>query len=78
MAGQWRRIPGRKQATIHTSGTLPLPLQTERSPCIPNGETSIQTLGLSYLTMESCAGILVAYIVICRLVAYLGVRYITW
>ncbi|GAX83957.1 hypothetical protein CEUSTIGMA_g11381.t1 [Chlamydomonas eustigma] len=46
--------------------------------CYSSGETAINNLGLEYLTIEKCAGILISYIVICRIIAYLGVRYITW
>lgn len=47
--------------------------------CKPlNGDSIIDTLGLDYLTIGQCAGILVAYIFICRAVAYLGVRFIKW
>ena len=45
---------------------------------VASGEQSIAQLGLSYLTMADCGAVLVAYIVICRLIAYMGVRYITW
>lgn len=36
------------------------------------------SLGLDYLNMGECAGILIAYIVICRAIAYLGIRFIKW
>ena len=32
--------------------------------------------GYSRYTMEFCGGILVVYIVVCRIIAYLGLRYI--
>ncbi|GAX85217.1 hypothetical protein CEUSTIGMA_g12637.t1 [Chlamydomonas eustigma] len=42
------------------------------------GNTNIQSNGFDYLTMQACAGILISYIVICRIIAYLGIRFITW
>lgn len=42
------------------------------------GEQNIATLGLSYLTIGECAGILISYIIICRIFAYLGLKYIKW
>ncbi|KAG2438719.1 hypothetical protein HXX76_005264 [Chlamydomonas incerta] len=43
---------------------------------ITSGEQTINALGLDYLNMGQCAGILVAYIFICRFIAYLGVRFL--
>jgi ABC-type multidrug transport system permease subunit len=43
---------------------------------VPNGEATIDKLGLDALSMGACAGILVAYILITRVIAYLGVRFI--
>lgn len=42
------------------------------------GEQTIQQLDLNYLTMSQCAGILLSYIFICRLVCYFALRYIKW
>ena len=39
----------------------------------------LRNLGIEgYLTKGDCAGILIAYIVVCRLIAFLGVRFIKW
>ena len=45
---------------------------------ITRGEQTMATLGLDQYTMGGCAGILVLYIVFCRTVAFLGVRFIKW
>ena len=44
--------------------------------CITTGEAKIRELGLDEFTVGECAGILVAYIIFCRTVAFLGVRFI--
>lgn len=49
------------------------------APCtVTQGTTTIKTLGLDEYTIGECAGVLVAYIIFCRLVAFLAVRYIKW
>jgi ATP-binding cassette subfamily G (WHITE) protein 2 len=45
---------------------------------IQNGEQTIRTLGLDVLTIEACAGVLIAMIVFFRVGAYLAIRYIKW
>jgi ATP-binding cassette subfamily G (WHITE) protein 2 len=45
---------------------------------VTHGEQTMATLGLDEYTMGGCAGLLVLYIVFCRTVAFLGVRYIKW
>ena len=45
---------------------------------ITRGEQTIATLGLDQYTIGGCAGILCLYIVFCRTVAFLGVRFIKW
>jgi ATP-binding cassette, subfamily G (WHITE), member 2 len=45
---------------------------------ITRGEQTIATLGLDQYTIGECAGLLVLYIVFCRTVAFLGIRYIKW
>jgi ATP-binding cassette subfamily G (WHITE) protein 2 len=45
------------------------------NPCIPNGETTIKSLGLDYINIGGCVGALLAYIIFCQVVAYLGVRF---
>lgn len=46
--------------------------------CITSGEETIQRLGLDYMSIGASAGVLVIYIFLTRLIAYLGVRYIKW
>lgn len=44
--------------------------------CIPDGETTIKSLGLDYISIGGCIGALFAFIIFCRVVAYLGVRFL--
>ena len=46
------------------------------SSCIDNGEMTIRDLGLNLMTIESCIGSLLIYIVVCRTIAFLGVRFL--
>ena len=46
------------------------------STCIPNGETTIKQLGLDYISIGGCIGVLLAFIIFCRIIAYLGVRFL--
>jgi ATP-binding cassette subfamily G (WHITE) protein 2 len=46
------------------------------STCITNGETTIQQLGLDYISIGGCIGVLLAFIIFCRAVAFLGVRFL--
>ncbi|KAG2495027.1 hypothetical protein HYH03_006959 [Edaphochlamys debaryana] len=46
------------------------------SCAVPDGQTTIDALGLDYITIGDCVGILIGYIVICRIIAYLGVRFL--
>jgi hypothetical protein len=39
---------------------------------------TIASLGLDYITMWEAALALVAFITVCRTIAYLGVRYCKW
>jgi hypothetical protein len=48
----------------------------EKFSCIENGEIIIRGLGLDYINIVGCIGALVGYIVICRLIAFLGVRFL--
>lgn len=44
-----------------------------------DGDQVLEQLGMAnYLSIGQCAACLVAYIVICRVIAYLGTRFITW
>ncbi len=45
---------------------------------VTEGEQVIAQLGLDQYTIGGCVGILILYIVFCRAVAFLGVRYIKW
>ena len=55
------------------------PNQTVKGVCpITNGMQTVTSLGLDNFTIGECAGILVFYIVFCRAVAFLGIRYIKW
>jgi len=42
---------------------------------ITSGEQTIELLGLDYLSIGACAGILIAYIIICRCIAYVAIRF---
>lgn len=44
--------------------------------CIENGEIIIKQLGLDYITIEGCIIALVCYIIICRALAFIGVRFL--
>ncbi|UJR22373.1 hypothetical protein I4U23_025435 [Adineta vaga] len=46
------------------------------STCIPNGEKTIAQLGLDYINIGGCIGALIAFILFCRIVAFLGVRFL--
>uniref|UniRef100_A0A7I4AWE4 ABC transporter domain-containing protein n=1 Tax=Physcomitrium patens TaxID=3218 RepID=A0A7I4AWE4_PHYPA len=43
---------------------------------ITSGEQTIKSLGLDYLNIGSCITILIFYILITRIIAYLGIRYL--
>ncbi len=45
---------------------------------ITNGEQTIGSLGLDYISVTGCACALLGYIVFCRFMAYLGVRFMKW
>jgi ATP-binding cassette subfamily G (WHITE) protein 2 len=45
---------------------------------ITSGEQTIAQLDLDQLSIGADAGILCVYILICRLIAFLGIRYIKW
>lgn len=45
---------------------------------VNNGEETIMQLGLNKYSVQLCAGILVVYIVVCRFIAYLGMRLVKW
>lgn len=45
---------------------------------VTSGQQTIDTLGLGELSIAANAGVLIAFITICRIVAFLGIRYIKW
>jgi hypothetical protein len=48
----------------------------EKLSCIENGETIIHGLGFDYINIIGCIGALIGFIVICRIIAFLGVRFL--
>lgn len=46
--------------------------------CPANGEAVEATLGFNSYSIPMCAGILLAYITVCRMGAYLGLRFVKW
>ncbi|KAJ3095315.1 hypothetical protein HDU97_007044 [Phlyctochytrium planicorne] len=45
---------------------------------ITSGQQTVASLGLNSFSMGGCAAFLVGYIVVCRFIAYVGVRFIKW
>ena len=53
------------------------PGQLKNGVCpITNGEETIQSLGLDYITKEQAAGFLLLFIIVTRMIAYLGLRFL--
>ncbi|CAF4271794.1 unnamed protein product, partial [Adineta steineri] len=48
----------------------------DKNSCIENGEIIIRELGLDYINIIGCIGALLAFIIICRSIAFLGVRFL--
>jgi len=48
----------------------------EKLSCIENGETIIHGLGFDYINIIGCIGALIGFIIICRVIAFLGVRFL--
>ena len=48
----------------------------EKLSCIENGQAIIRELGLDYISIIGCIAALVGYIVVCRAIAFLGVRFL--
>ena len=46
------------------------------STCVRDGETTIRQLGFDYISIGGCIGALLGFIVLCRFVAFLGVRFL--
>jgi ATP-binding cassette subfamily G (WHITE) protein 2 len=56
-----------------------LPSELVDAACpISSGEEVIKRLGLDFITRDQAAGILILLVVICRVVAYPGLRFIKW
>ena len=62
------RCPRGPPACRKTNGVCP----------ITSGQQTIDSLDLDQLSIVGNAGVLLAYIVVCRLAAFLGIRYIKW
>lgn len=46
------------------------------APCIKTGEVFIQRNGYDYMNIGGCIAVLLSFVVFCRLVAFLGVRFL--
>lgn len=46
--------------------------------CVRTGEQTIATLGLDYISIGGCIGVLFGYIIALRIVGWLAVRWVTW
>ena len=56
---------------------LSCPAGTEGTgACTSNGEALIRERGFDYISIGGCIGALIAYIVVCRFIAFLGVRFL--
>ncbi len=44
--------------------------------CIKTGEALIQERGYNYISIGGCIGVLLAFIIFCRAMAFLGVRFL--
>lgn len=56
-----------------------LPNELRNGVCpITSGEQIIDVLGLDYISIGACAGVLIGYVVFCRVLAYLGIRFNKW
>jgi len=45
---------------------------------ITSGQQTIDALGLGELSIAANAGVLIGYVTFCKIVAFLGIRYIKW
>ena len=50
--------------------------ETLSGKCIENGEYNIKDLGLDYISIGGCIGVLFAFIIGCRAIAFFGIRYL--
>lgn len=55
-----------------------LEIDCQGSGSCRDGQATIDFLGLDRFTIGSCAGILIAMIIIFRVIAYVGIRFIKW
>eukprot|EP01127_Copromyxa_protea_P019219 TRINITY_DN6182_c0_g1_i1.p1 TRINITY_DN6182_c0_g1~~TRINITY_DN6182_c0_g1_i1.p1 ORF type:complete len:624 (-),score=96.66 TRINITY_DN6182_c0_g1_i1:165-2036(-) len=55
---------------VNVNGTATCP--------ITDGEQTIETLGMNFLTIGGCIGVLIGYIIGFRILAFVGIRYIKW
>lgn len=46
--------------------------------CLPTGAAVEKSLGFDSFSIPMCIGILFAFIAVCRIFAYLGIRYVKW
>lgn len=50
--------------------------EQKKAPCVTHGESLINERGFDYITVGGCIGALIAYIIFCRIAAFLGVRFL--
>ncbi len=55
---------------------LQLKCNNTRESCIYNGQTLIEERGFNYIGIRASIGILIAFIIFSRTIAYIGVRFI--
>lgn len=46
--------------------------------CVETGDQVIDALGLDYINIGGCVGVLIGYIIALRIIGWLGVRWVTW
>lgn len=44
--------------------------------CYPTGEDIIRLKGYNYISIGGCIGVLIGYILVCRFIAFLGIRFL--
>jgi hypothetical protein len=49
---------------------------TNSGNCIPNGEIIIQSLGFDYISIGGCIGVFFSFIILYRIIAFLGIRFL--
>jgi ATP-binding cassette subfamily G (WHITE) protein 2 len=53
-------------------------LAAQSTGCVTSGQYTIDSLGLSIFTIPDLIGILISYIILARIAAYLAIRFIKW